>query len=134
MYPVKARSASSPRIARRVSPTPPACRSATGSVSGSLAHTTTPSTTPTTTRTTNTPRQSVKRRICPPMSGATTGATPEISMRVEKKRAMATPSYRSRTTARAMTIPAAPASPWTSRKATRTSTVGAIAHSAVATT
>ena len=66
---------------------------------------------PTTVRTTNTPRQSVTRRIWPPISGATTGATPEISMRVEKKRAIATPSYRSRTTARAMTIPAAPARP-----------------------
>ena len=60
---------------------------------------------PMTVRTTNTPRQSVTRRIWPPISGATIGATPEISMRVEKKRAMATPSYRSRTTARAMTMP-----------------------------
>ncbi|CAM5730171.1 hypothetical protein STENM223S_08546 [Streptomyces tendae] len=68
------------------------------------------------------------------MRGARTGATPEISIRVEKKRAMATPSYRSRTTAREMTMPAAPASPCTSRKATRTSTVGAKAHRAVATT
>ncbi len=68
------------------------------------------------------------------MSGATIGATPEISMSVEKKRAMATPSYRSRTTARAMTIAAAPASPCASRKATRSSTVGANAHRTVATT
>lgn len=47
---------------------------------------------PMTVRTTNTPRQSVTRRTCPPISGATIGATPEISMRVEKKRAMAMPS------------------------------------------
>ena len=39
------------------------------------------------------------------------GATPEISIRVEKKRAISTPSYRSRTTARAITMPAAPARP-----------------------
>ncbi len=68
------------------------------------------------------------------MSGATIGATPEISIRVEKKRAMVTPSYRSRATARAMTMPAAPARPCASRQATRSSTVGANAHSAVATT
>ncbi len=55
-------------------------------------------------------------------------------MSVEKKRAMATPSYMSRTTARAITMPAAPASPCTSRKATSVPTVGASAHSAVATT
>nr|BBJ54117.1 hypothetical protein SAVMC3_67460 [Streptomyces avermitilis] len=67
------------------------------------------------------------------MRGATIGATPEISMRVEKNRAIATPSYRSRTTARAITIPAAPARPCASRKATSSSTFGAIAHSAVAT-
>ncbi|CAM5656750.1 hypothetical protein SCANM63S_07402 [Streptomyces canarius] len=60
------------------------------------------------------------------------GAAPEISMRVEKKRAMATPSYRSRTTARAMTTPAAPARPWSSRKAISVPTVGARAHRAVA--
>ncbi len=89
---MKARSASSPRMARSVSPTPPPWRSSSGRVSGSLAQTTAPRAAPTTVSTTKTPRQSVTRRIWPPMSGATTGATPEISMRVEKKRAMATPS------------------------------------------
>lgn len=82
--------------------------------------------------TTKTPRQSVTRRIWPPISGAMTGATPETSIRVEKKRAIASPSYRSRTTARAITIPAEPARPWTSRKAIRVSMVGARAHRAVA--
>ena len=80
------------------------------------------------------PRQSVNRSTCPPISGATIGATPEISIRVEKKRAISTPSYRSRTTARAMTMPAAPASPCRSRKPMRSSVVGAKAQSAVART
>ncbi|SCD73935.1 hypothetical protein GA0115246_105383 [Streptomyces sp. SolWspMP-sol7th] len=89
---------------------------------------------PTTVRTRKMPRQSVKRRICPPMSGATIGATPEMSMSVEKNRAIASPSYRSRTTARAMTIPAAPARPWIRRKTMSSAVPGAIAHAAVART
>lgn len=86
-----------------------------------------------TVRTAKTPRQSVARRIWPPISGAMTGATPETSIRVEKKRAIASPSYRSRTTARAITIPAEPARPCTTRTAMRVSMVGARAQSAVAT-
>lgn len=87
-----------------------------------------------TARTWKTPRQSVIRRIWPPMSGAMIGATPEISIRVEKNRAISTPSYRSRTTARAITMPAAPAKPWSSRKVMSSSTVGAKAQTAVAAT
>lgn len=62
------------------------------------------------------------------------GATPEISIRVEKNRAISTPSYRSRTTARAMTIAADPARPWSSRKPISSSAVGARAQIAVART
>ncbi len=47
---------------------------------------------PTAVSTTKMPRQSVIRRTCPPISGATIGATPEISIRVEKNRAISTPS------------------------------------------
>ncbi len=68
------------------------------------------------------------------MSGATIGAAPDMSISVEKKRAISSPSYRSRTTARAMTTPAAPASPWSSRKAISSSAVGARAQIAVART
>lgn len=79
-------------MVRRDSFTPPRCRSAGGSVSGSRSQTSAVSTAPMPVSTTNTPRQSVTLRICPPISGATIGATPDISIRVEKKRAMATPS------------------------------------------
>lgn len=89
---------------------------------------------PTPVSTTKMPRQSVTRSTWPPMSGAMIGATPDISIRVEKNRAISTPSYRSRTTARAMTMPAAPARPWSSRKPMSSWTEGAIAQIAVAPT
>ena len=47
-------------------------------------------------------------------------------------RAAAIPSCRSRTIARAMTIPAAPARPWTTRKTSSSQMVGAAAHSSEA--
>ncbi len=121
-------------MVRRAAPTPPCCRRPGGSVSSRDRQTTTVSRRPITARTWKTPRQSVIRRIWPPMSGATIGAAPETSMRVEKKRAISTPSYRSRTTARAMTMPAAPARPWSSRNPMRSSAVGAKAQTAVART
>lgn len=77
---------------RRASAVPPAWRSAGARVSGRRRQTSAVSRMPTAVRTTNTPRQSVTRRIWPPTRGATIGATPETSIRVEKKRAIATPS------------------------------------------
>lgn len=68
------------------------------------------------------------------MSGATIGAAPEISIRVEKNRAISMPSYRSRTTARAMTTPAELTSPCNSRKVMSSPTLGAKAQTAVAAT
>lgn len=79
-------------MVRRASATPPVWRSAGGSVSCSHFQTTRVSTMPTTVSTTKMPRQSVIRRTCPPITGAMTGATPEISIRVEKNRAISTPS------------------------------------------
>lgn len=79
-------------MVRRASTTPPVWRSSGGSVSWRLFHTTRVSSTPTTVRTTKTPRQSVIRSTWPPISGAMIGATPEISIRVEKNRAMSRPS------------------------------------------
>ncbi|CAO0826589.1 hypothetical protein SMICM17S_10535 [Streptomyces microflavus] len=119
---------------RRASPTPPVWRLPGSRVSCSHFQTTRVSTMPTPVRTTKMPRQSVKRITCPPISGAMIGATPEISIRVEKNRAISTPSYRSRTTARAITMPAAPASPWRRRKPMRSLALGASAQIAVAMT
>jgi hypothetical protein len=83
--------------------------------------------------TTKIPRQSVTCSNWPPTSGARIGASPPTSMSKAKKRAAATPVCRSRTTARAMTMPAAPAAPWMSRKASSAQMVGAMAHSSEAT-
>jgi hypothetical protein len=54
------------------------------------------------------------------MIGARIGATPVTIIRSENTLAAATPDLTSRTIARAITIPAAPASPCTKRHATRT--------------
>lgn len=119
-------------MVRSASAVPPPCRRSGASVSGRPFQTRAVSAMPMTVRTTKMPRQSVIRRTWPPMRGATIGATPEISMRVEKKRAISTPSYRSRTTARAITMPAAPARPCIRRKPMRSGAVGARAQTAVA--
>ena len=79
-------------------------------------------------RTTNNPRHDVIRSSCPPRIGASVGARPVTSSSSEKTRAAAAPDRRSRTTARAITIPAAPAKPWTRRSATSTEIEGATAH------
>ena len=60
---------------------------------------------------TNTPRHVVTRSTWPPITGARIGARPLTSISSEKKRAAATPECMSRTIARAITIPAAPATP-----------------------
>ena len=57
------------------------------------------------------PRHDVTRRISAPIWGAKIGPKPVTSMRVEKNRAAIAPSKRSRTMARAITIPAAPPRP-----------------------
>ena len=75
------------------------------------------------------PRQSVTCSSSPPTSGARIGARPLTSMSRAKKRAAATPVCRSRTIARAMTMPAAPAAPWTTRKPSSSQMLAAIAHS-----
>ena len=77
----------------------------------------------------NTPRQEVTSSTWPPMSGAHTGMTPVIPVSRANMRAATVPPLRSRTIARAMTIPAPPAMPCTSRTATSTPTDGDAAHS-----
>ena len=61
------------------------------------------------------PRQEVKRSMPAPICGAMIGPRPVTSISVEKNRAAVAPSKRSRTMARAMTIPAAPPNPWMNR-------------------
>ena len=63
------------------------------------------------------------------MTGARIGARPLTSISSEKKRAAATPECMSRTIARAITIPAAPAMPCTKRSTTSARMVGASAQS-----
>ncbi len=63
------------------------------------------------------------------MMGARIGARPLTSISSEKKRAAATPECMSRTIARAITIPAAPAMPCAKRSTTSARIVGASAHS-----
>ena len=55
------------------------------------------------------------------MEGARIGASPVTSMRSEKKRADSRSSKRSRTTARAITMPAHPPRAWANRQPTRAS-------------
>ena len=80
---------------------------------------TTSMSTPKPASTTNTPRQLVKDRIQLPTCGASTGPTPVASISVAKNRARATPECKSRTMDRAITMPAAPPSPWIRRKPVR---------------
>lgn len=82
----------------------------------------------------NTPRQDVNRSNCAPRIGASSGAAPETSISEEANRAAARPSKRSRTTAREITIPAAPDSPCTTRQPVRTGALGASAQITVETT
>jgi hypothetical protein len=83
--------------------------------------------------TANTPRQVVKCSSWAPAIGATIGAVPLTMSSRAKNRASSSPSYRSRTMARAMTMPAAPAKPWTRRSASNAQMLGAAMHSADAT-
>ena len=89
--------------------------------------------TPSAASTTNTPRHEVMSSTCPPISGAHTGTTPVIPMSSANMRAAVTPPDRSRTIARATTIPKPPAIPWTSRATTSSPTVGAAAQATEAT-
>jgi hypothetical protein len=88
--------------------------------------------TPSAARTTNTPRQDVNSSTWPPISGASTGATPVIPISSANMRAAVTPPDKSRTIARAMTIPKPPAIPCTSRAPTRNAIDGAAAQAAEA--
>ena len=83
--------------------------------------------------TTNTPCHVVMSSSWPPMMGARMGARPLTSIVSAKKRAASDPAKWSRTTARAMTMPAAPPMPWSTRSAMRPQTDGATAHSRDAT-
>src|SRR3954447_5202767 len=74
---------------------------------------------------TKTPRQEVKRSTSPPMVGASTGAAPSTRNSRESMVAAARPSNRSRTTAMAITAPAAVPTPCSSRSAPRTAMLGA---------
>ena len=84
--------------------------------------------TPIAARTTNTPRHEVTSSTWPPMSGAATGTTPVMPISTPNRRAATAPPLRSRTIARAMTMPTLPAIPWMSRITTSTPTVGETAH------
>ncbi len=70
---------------------------------------------------------------CPPTSGARIGASPVTSISDENSRTARAPECRSRTTAREITIPPAPASPWMKRSAISMPTLVASAHSSDAT-
>jgi hypothetical protein len=128
-WPRNPRSASSRPNVRSVPATPPAWRRSAASVSGTPVAVPASRSTPITARTTNTPRHDVTVSTWPPSTGARIGAAPLTSMSSEKNRAASRPEYRSRTTARAITMPAAPASPWTKRSTTSAYTDGASAHS-----
>ena len=90
-----------------------------GNVSGTRHQADSRRTTPTPARIRNTPRQVVNVSTQLPICGATMGPTPVASINVEKNRAISTPDRRSRTSVREITIPAAPPTPWISRKAMR---------------
>ena len=79
----------------------------------------------------NTPRQSVTRRMKPPASGATSGTVPDTRNRRANIRAVSVPEVeRSRTVARAIDRPVAPAIPCSSRSTRSTQIDGATAQSA----
>ena len=66
-----------------------------------------------------------------PITGASIGAAPMISIRREKIRAESSTEYRSRTTARTTTMPAEPPIASSRRAPNSRCTVGANAHSAL---
>ena len=74
------------------------------------------------------PRHDVTSRIAPPTVGARIGASGMIAPSVAYSRAASTPEYMSRTIARAITIPVAPAMPCSSRRMSSTAIDGAAAH------
>jgi len=69
----------------------------------------------------------------PPISGASTGAAPVTIISIANIRAARAPLNRSRTIARAITTPAPPARPCSSRSAIKTPIDGASAHATDAT-
>ena len=75
---------------------------------------------PTTVSTKKMPCQDVKRRICPPRTGAAIGARPFTIMRIAMKRMSSGPSHTSLAMAREMTMPNAPESPMMKRKTRNT--------------
>ncbi len=79
------------------------------------------------------PRHDVHSSSCPPITGARIGATPTTSISTEKNRAIAAPENRSRTAARAITIPVAAPSACTALAAIRTSAEGLTAANTEAT-
>src|SRR3954451_4041032 len=83
---------------------------------------------------TKTPRQEVNRSTSPPMVGASTGAAPMTRNSRESMVAAARPSKRSRTTAMAITDPAAVPTPCSSRNAPSTAMLGATSTSSEAST
>ena len=103
-------------------------RSAAGSVSRSRIAVAASTAAPIAASTTKIPRQDITRSAWPPTSGAKTGAVPITSISSEKTFAASSPLYRSRTIARAITMPTAPAMPWKSRRTISVQIVGARAH------
>ena len=108
---------------------PPVCRCSTASVSGTPRSASPTSNAPITASATKITRQEPSASTPPPISGAKIGATLLNITSVANMRAAVAPSNRSRTTARAITIPAAPASPWRNRTTINAQIDGASAHS-----
>ena len=75
------------------------------------------------------PSHEVSASSCPPTTGARIGPSPVTSISDESRREAAAPVLMSRTTARAITIPPAPASPCTKRSPISMPTLEALAHS-----
>ena len=98
-----------------------------GSVSGRNAESSN-SSSPIAASTPNTPRQLVNRSICPPITGASTGASPKTSISEPSTRASSVPVYWSRTIASDSTTPPAPAMPCRNRKTISAPMSGAAAH------
>ncbi len=119
-------------MVRRVLVRPPPRRAEGGRVSRRAAKATRVRSRPRAASAPKVPRQEVKRSIWAPKSGARIGARPDIRVIEARKRIIATPSKRSRATARPMTSPAAPAAPWTKRAAISTVRSGAITQTMLA--
>jgi hypothetical protein len=132
--PMNSRMPSSPRSVRRVWRRPRMSRRSGGSVSGSCVATASHTHAPMTASATKIPRHDPSSSSCAPSTGARIGATPMMSISEENTRTAEAPECRSRTTACATTMPAAPPKPCTKRSAVSVRTSGATAHSSDATT